>query len=241
MRRKLLWTLRVGRSATCEAHCAGQSCPVKASDRGDGCVELAHSHWPGRRLRHACREREIHTSRHAREGWPRSTPHLRDELAFTRRRQFFLRTISAQTCSSSERSATRRFDLAFSSSGRRHTSNRDSGHYDFRLFMAYRAALYARSHEIPRALYRLSPHQVRNVRDRDFRRHRVVAPQALPACIVVAASAASSMYVQRQRPSIKMAMTAPKCSSITKVVRVYLNRDSRGCRRGAAFARRVAS
>ena len=42
-------------------------------------------------------------------------------------------------------------------------------HYDFRLFMAYRPALYARSHDIPRALYRLSFHQVRNVRDRHFR------------------------------------------------------------------------
>src|SRR6516165_283368 len=78
----------------------GQSCPVKASDRGDGCVELAHSHWPGRRLRHACREREIHTSRHAREGWLRSTPQPREELAFTRRPQFFLRTMKLSITSS---------------------------------------------------------------------------------------------------------------------------------------------
>jgi hypothetical protein len=33
----------------------------------------------------------------------------------------------------------------------------DAVRYDFRLFMAYRPALYARSHEIPQALYRLSP------------------------------------------------------------------------------------
>jgi hypothetical protein len=33
----------------------------------------------------------------------------------------------------------------------------DAVRYDFSLFMAYRPALYARSHEIPQALYRLSP------------------------------------------------------------------------------------
>ena len=60
--------------------------------------------------------------------------------------------------------------------------------HDFRLFMAYRPALYARSHDIPRALYRLSPHQVRIVRDRHFRPHRLVAPQALPASTVNAGS-----------------------------------------------------
>ena len=52
----------------------------------------------------------------------------------------------------------------------------DAVRYDFRLFIAYRLALYARSHGIPRALYRLPPHQVRNVWDRHFRRHRIVAP-----------------------------------------------------------------
>jgi hypothetical protein len=33
----------------------------------------------------------------------------------------------------------------------------DAVRYDFRLFMSYRPALYARSHEVPQALYRQSP------------------------------------------------------------------------------------
>src|SRR5262249_48302297 len=82
--------------------------------------ELTHSHpeslltWPATSVG-LQRTRDPYQPTRSCDARSESGPNPLDELAFTRRPQIFFRTISARMCLSSERSATRRFNFAFSS------------------------------------------------------------------------------------------------------------------------------
>jgi hypothetical protein len=54
--------------------------------------------------------------------------------------------------------------------------------HDLRLFITHRSTLYARGHDLPQALHRLSAPQVGGVPGRHFRRHRFVARETVNTC-----------------------------------------------------------